>query len=797
MMAYRDFFRQLTGYTPFRYQERLADGPWPELLEVPTGLGKTAAVVIAWLYRRMNGDVHTPARLVYCLPMRVLVEQTRENTQQWLSRAAPLFKEAGADLPGVSSLMGGEHDTAWAGQADRPAIIIGTQDMLLSRALMRGYGMSRYLWPVHFALLHNDVLWVFDEIQLMGAGLATSAQLEAFRRALGTARPGRSLWMSATLNPAWLATLDLGPHMHSFRRMALEPNEEQDTVVCRRRSAAKRLMTAATTLTRSNRKSRAGEYAASLAQEILAAHVPGTTTLVVLNNVARAQALLSALDRMGPGAETLLVHSRFRPPERAELNRALTIEPDAAGPGRIIVATQAVEAGVDISSRVLFTELAPWSSLVQRFGRCNRYGEAGAAGGLVVWIDIEPDTGLELPYTSGDMDGARQRLARLVGVSAAELPAVDDPVPVQPLLRRRDFLDLFNTDPDLSGFDVDISPYIRDTADTDIQFFWRDLDGDPSPEITPSRDELCRASPGQAAELLKRLKKGSLTPYAWDSLDERWLPFRGRIRPGLVLLLDCAAGGYCRRYGFQPGSREPVKPAPSAGQSGPDGYSSDWRSRTTVPVSLERHLDNTLALAREFCQRLGLTGDAKEAVLTAAARHDVGKAMAVFQATMHGCSMEEAGARRPLLAKSALNGRHRRRYFRHEVASMLAWLSRARPGPGTDLVAYLIAAHHGKVRMSLRAMPGEQAPSPGLGPRYARGVWEGEELPGVELPGGDTSPATRMDLAVMELGRGKAGMSWTERTWRLLEHHGPFRLAWLETLVRLADWRASAEEQEV
>src|SRR3546814_6587528 len=75
--------------------------------------------------------------------------------------------------------------------------------MLLSRALMRGYGMSRYQWPVHFALLHNDAMWVFDEVQLMGAGLTTSAQLEAFRRSSGfpLAKSSRSLWVSATLNP--------------------------------------------------------------------------------------------------------------------------------------------------------------------------------------------------------------------------------------------------------------------------------------------------------------------------------------------------------------------------------------------------------------------------------------------------------------------------------------------------------------------------------------------------------------------------------------------------------------------
>ena len=96
-------------------------------------------------------------------------------------------------------------------------MLVGTQDMLLSRALMRGYASSRALRPMEFALLHEDAQWVFDEVQLMGAGRATSAQLEAFRQAEAerARRDGRaagagscSLWISATLDPDWLATLD-------------------------------------------------------------------------------------------------------------------------------------------------------------------------------------------------------------------------------------------------------------------------------------------------------------------------------------------------------------------------------------------------------------------------------------------------------------------------------------------------------------------------------------------------------------------------------------------------------------
>jgi CRISPR-associated endonuclease/helicase Cas3 len=78
-MRYDEFFATMVGspLVPFAYQRRLVEDQWPDVMEVPTGLGKTAAVIGAWLYRRLVlGDAETPRRLVYCLPMRTLVEQT-------------------------------------------------------------------------------------------------------------------------------------------------------------------------------------------------------------------------------------------------------------------------------------------------------------------------------------------------------------------------------------------------------------------------------------------------------------------------------------------------------------------------------------------------------------------------------------------------------------------------------------------------------------------------------------------------------------------------------------------------
>src|SRR5229473_420809 len=156
----------------YPFQRRFAEAAeFYGLVKIPTGLGKTAMAVLGWLWRRrFAGESErkvTPRRLIYCLPMRVLVEQTRDAVQSWLSNLSI------HDVH-ISVLMGGEETDDWDLHPECDAILIGTQDMLLSRALNRGYGMSRYRWPMHYALLNNDCLWVLDEVQLMGTGLATT-----------------------------------------------------------------------------------------------------------------------------------------------------------------------------------------------------------------------------------------------------------------------------------------------------------------------------------------------------------------------------------------------------------------------------------------------------------------------------------------------------------------------------------------------------------------------------------------------------------------------------------------------
>jgi CRISPR-associated protein Csx17 len=188
-MSYTNFhcvFQTATGsLKPYPYQCRLACGPdarledldslhngascRSQLINVPTGLGKTAAVVLAWLWNRVlhpDGSHRNswPRRLVYCLPMRTLVEQTRDRVKEWLEKLNLLWDDNREHhgKVGLHVLMGGEDDGEWDLYPEHEAILIGTQDMLLSRALNRGYGMSRYRWPATNAMVGDRTSSLFD-----------------------------------------------------------------------------------------------------------------------------------------------------------------------------------------------------------------------------------------------------------------------------------------------------------------------------------------------------------------------------------------------------------------------------------------------------------------------------------------------------------------------------------------------------------------------------------------------------------------------------------------------------------
>jgi CRISPR-associated endonuclease/helicase Cas3 len=803
-MNFGDFSKTITGYEPFDYQRRLADATPCEsrLINIPTGLGKTSAVTLAWLWNRIVLNRQDwPRRLVYCLPMRTLVEQTQAEIEKWL---ATLAKNAeGLGLSAASKkelewlvehspivLMGGEEleplKAEWDLYAENPCILVGTQDMLLSRALNRGYGMSRYRWPIHFGLLNTDCLWVVDETQLMGVGVETTSQLDGFRHSPKPTK-GFTWWMSATLDTTQLATVDHPKPVAGWTELKLNVTDLALPTVRRRIEANKPITQAPFILEAASSKA----YPKKLAAFIQEKHQQGTMTLVVLNRVQRAQQVYEHLLEGGiPPEELTLIHSRFRPEDRAKRQELLSHDGN-----RVVVATQAVEAGVDISACVMITELAPWPSIVQRFGRCNRRGEFTSQAN-VFWIDIKlkdnQDT-LALPYRTDQLSASRQALAKLTNARSSNLESVSVPAEtvIRPVVRRKDLLDLFDTTPDLCGNDLDVSRYIRDGEDNDVQVFWRDLGGEaPPPALSqPSRNELCAVAIGQFRRFLDL--KSKPTAYIWDPLNEEWQR-TNRIRPGRLYLLDTRTGGYSPNLGWT-GNPSDKPNALSSASSDSDGDSRDDQTSIGKWVTLETHSLEVVQTVLSISVALGLDHDLVDVLRTSALWHDVGKAHPVFQEMLlRGEVPAKSGT---LWAKSAkLRGHSTRRGFRHELASALAWLvAGPKDHPRRDLIAYLIAAHHGKVRLSIRSLPDENRPTNDSERLYARGVWDGDELPPLRLDG-QLLEKTKLDLTIMRLGEGPCGPSWLSRMLALRDDLGPFHVAFLETLLRAADARASRAE---
>jgi CRISPR/Cas system-associated endonuclease/helicase Cas3 len=97
----RSFLAATAGNAPFDYQCRLACGDRDNQSEdqwlasgtpsasrpitIPTGCGKTAAVMLAWFWNRISlSNSNWPRHVAYCLPMRTLVEQTGSEVQHKL-----------------------------------------------------------------------------------------------------------------------------------------------------------------------------------------------------------------------------------------------------------------------------------------------------------------------------------------------------------------------------------------------------------------------------------------------------------------------------------------------------------------------------------------------------------------------------------------------------------------------------------------------------------------------------------------------------------------------------------------
>jgi CRISPR-associated endonuclease/helicase Cas3 len=783
METFGEFFQRAAGNPPYGYQHRIALAGLPAVVQAPTGCGKTG-VVLAWLWRRLHGPdpAATPRRLIYALPQRSLVEQVAAETARWLANLGL------ADEVALHVVMGGEgaSQRQWRVDMHRPAIVVGTVDSLVSKALNRGYGIGRATYPIDFALVTNGAHWVVDEIQLCRESTTTLRQLAAFARALGTAEPFGLTCMSATVSESLLDTVD-NPAPGPAEVLRIEQAERTGELAQRlgARRTVRRLV------------ADPGDTK-EIAATARGSHRPGTLTLVVVNTVKAAQAVYRDL-RGGPVPCTLL-HSRFRGHERQQLVEKVTGSPGQQG--HIVVATQVVEAGIDLNAAILITEAAPWPCVVQRAGRCNRTGRID--GALLYWA--RPAS--HHPYPEPDIAAAVAELGRLDGKAVTGEDMLERAVPTTEaavaVLRRADLVGLFDTAPDLSGADLDVAPYVRDADDLDAQVAWARWEPDPgardgAPPAEAKAPDVrwrCRVPLGELEALMKR----EVAVWRLDQAIDRWtrVSRQQRARPGEVLLAAAKDGGYDPEIGFDPAVKVPVPSCPALipeadpATGAEDAYRDDSASVAQQRwVSLDQHSAETREQAKGLLKALAPSiPHASDATVAAAYAHDVGKSHKIWQDALCALAPTERRAEidsgRPW-AKSGQPGRLNFAdgvRFRHELASLLML-----DGPlrgllsdvaDPDLARYLVLSHHGKLRVHVRE-PDDAEPGVLLG--LEQDATESVP-PLLGQPGGELT----VDLDQFALG---GDQSWTRTALELRDRYGPFVLAYLETVIRVADWRTS------
>lgn len=768
--TFEEFFEKATGNRPYPYQKKLAESEHYSVINVPTGAGKTEAAVLGWLWGRMRNKDSIPRRLIYCLPMRVLVEQTERRVQEWL-------KNLGIESDvGVESLMGGSEARIQSIHPDKECIIIGTQDMLISGALNRAYGNNPNVWPIVFGLLNNDAMWVMDEIQIMDNALPTSIQLNHFRDRMKTYGKHKTVWMSATVDPCWLDTVDCSKDkMTIYNLEGLGSNAQ----LKKRNMAPKTLRKADIELKK--------EYDDQDIQVLRSLHKDGTVTAIMVNTVKRAQDLYKKIIKY---ANCKLIHSRFREQDRKELNEWIS-DISKNNEDVIIVSTQVLEAGVDISVRTLITELAPWANMVQRFGRCNRVGEFSEAD--VYWIDLHEKAAA--PYDPQSLELARKTLRGLEGksVSPISLPKISEPKFFDAMLRYIDVINIFDTMPDLSGNHTDVSRFVRNMEQQlDISVLWRKKAGRGNNKHR--RAEICNVPISNLREFLKKQKKYG---YVWDYMAKDWKKVSGvDLFPGQTVVLDSEWGGYSKTYGWDGESTDCVDVLDGELEEH-ESHENDPKSRSRNQITLADHTRHVLEKTEAFLKHMPyLDSDIKHAVCTAARYHDIGKVHRTFQDAMrHGIVDKKDG--NEVWAKSQKSVKYDRAGFRHEVVSALAFLGQkdTQAMKMRNLISYLIMSHHGKVRLSLRGPYKKHDAGNEESKEYLLGVRiAGEKLDGFASDVVSIEQ-TEIDMSMANIGNDKAGNpSWTKRVIMLRDKHGPFRLAFLEAVIRRADWLASEEE---
>ncbi len=390
---FNECFKALTSLeeseSPFPWQEKLfqefVQKRFRSTCDIPTGLGKTAVIAV-WLlalahHASQGTHFDFPRRLVYVVNRRTVVDQSTheaENMREALDRETRLkgvkdaLQSLGAldwDNPLAISTLRGEmaDNNEWRDDPARPAVIVGTVDMIGSRLLFSGYGRGFRSRPLHAAFLGQDTLLVHDEAHLEPAFQELIEAITKEQERCKDFLRMRVMAMTAT------ARSDEDADQPLFT-----DKDRAHVIVDKRINAKKRICFRAV-----EEKKIASEIA-NIAKEYENSE---KAILIYARKVKEVIEIEKQLSKDGLQVQKLTgtlrgmerdelakidsIFNRFMPTSKSK-SSASTVKPQL---GTVyLVCTSAGEVGVNISGDHLVCDLTPFDSMAQRFGRVNRFG---------------------------------------------------------------------------------------------------------------------------------------------------------------------------------------------------------------------------------------------------------------------------------------------------------------------------------------------------------------------------------------------------------------------------------------
>ena len=487
---FASFFQAIHGCEPFPWQQSLvnrlaASDEWPDVLELPTGSGKTAALDVGVFHLALCA--HAPGkaalRIAFVVDRRLVVDDAHSRAEKITKAlchaldgdvggcaaveevARRLRRLAGYGGPPLVAkrLRGGvplEND--WARTPSQPTILCSTVDQVGSRLLFRGYGVSDRMKPVHAGLLGTNSLILLDEAHLAAPFLQT---LDALRKvghvgikvALLSATPGKKVKHRFMLSHEDRANSTLRKRLEARKPATLKPPVRGGLQVTAEAFAVE-----------------ARAMATRLQLHGVSPYVVG----VVVNRIALARNIFSELDR-DDGADAVLMIGRSRGVDRNVIAAALApFRTDAENRGQakplFVVATQCLEVGVDLDLDGLVTQAASLDALHQRFGRLNRAGRRIQAEGAIFALAEDISKKANDPVY-----GDRIRLTWDALKAIAEGDSVDFGVETLPKLLKDADIDLYTLASEKPNAPVLMPAYLdlwsqtlpRPTADPEVALF--------------------------------------------------------------------------------------------------------------------------------------------------------------------------------------------------------------------------------------------------------------------------------------------------------------------------------------